>query len=45
LRILTNKEIYTIVKNPHYETIRLNYIGLSMQGEWKKTEFPKEYYI
>ena len=45
LRVLTDKEIYTIVKKTHYETVRLNYVGLSMQREWKKTEFPKEYYI
>jgi hypothetical protein len=45
-RILTNKEIYAIVKKPTItETIRLDYVGLGMYREWKKTEFPKEHYV
>jgi len=47
-RILTNKEIYASVKKPTIiQTIRLNrlHVGLDMYREWKKTEFPKEYYI
>jgi hypothetical protein len=46
-RILTNKEIYASVKKPTIiETIRLDdYVGLGMYREWKKTEFPKGYYI
>jgi hypothetical protein len=38
-RISTNKEIHDIVKKP---TV---YVGLGMYREWKKIEFPKEYYI
>jgi hypothetical protein len=40
-RILTNKEIYAVVKNPAVtETIRLNIlVGLDMYREWKKIEF------
>ena len=38
-RVLTSKEIYAIVKKPTIiETIRL-------YREWKKIEFPKDYYI
>jgi len=46
-RILTNKEIYAIVKKPTViETLRLNRLrGLGMYRERKKIEFPKEYYI
>ena len=48
-RILTNKEIYARVKKPTIiEAIRLNwlnYVGLGVYREWKKTGFPKEYYI
>jgi len=46
-RILTNKEIHAVVKNPTItDTIRLNrFIGLDMYREWKKIEFPKQYYI
>ena len=48
-RILTNKEIYARVKKPMIiEAIRLNwlnYVGLGVYREWKKTGFPKEYYI
>ena len=43
-RILTNKEIYAIVKIPiMLETIRLN--RLNWYREWKKIEFPEGYYI
>jgi hypothetical protein len=44
LRILTNKEIYAIFKNPAItETIRcLDYFGLDKYREWKETEFAKE---
>jgi len=46
-RILTNKVIYTTVKSlTIMETIRLNRLsGLRVYREWKKTEFPKEYYV
>jgi hypothetical protein len=48
-RILTNKEMYAIVKIPTItETIRLYtvyYVGLDMYRDWKKIEFPKEYCI
>jgi hypothetical protein len=45
LRILTNKEIYAILKKKPTitETIRL-YV-LDMYREWKNIEFPKEYCI
>jgi hypothetical protein len=46
-RILTNKEIYTTVKNPyHNRDNKFTYIdcvGLDMYREWKKIEFPKDY--
>jgi hypothetical protein len=46
-RIITNKEMYAIVKKPTItETIslhRLRWFGYVR--EWKKIEFPKEYYI
>jgi hypothetical protein len=44
-RILTNNEIYAMVKNPTItETIRVhNYVGLDTYREWKKIESPKEY--
>jgi len=42
-RILTNKEIYAMVKQPTItETITLDYISLGMYREWKKIEFPKK---
>jgi len=45
-RILTNKEIYASVKKATIiEKMRLDYVGLGMYREWKKTEFPKGYYI
>jgi len=46
-RILTNKEMYAIITTPTTtEKISLNdYVGLGMNREWKKTEFPKKYYI
>jgi hypothetical protein len=45
-KLLTNKDIYASVKNPTIiETIILDYVGLGMYREWKKTEFPKGYYI
>jgi hypothetical protein len=48
-RILTNKEMYEMVKKPTItETIRLNTCRiqwLNMYREWKKIEFPKEYYL
>jgi len=46
-RILTNKEIYARVEKPTIiETISLNRLHwLGMYREWKKIEFPKEYYI
>jgi hypothetical protein len=28
-----------------YQALWYNYVGLGMYREWKKTEFPKEYYI
>jgi hypothetical protein len=45
--ILTNKEMYAIVKKPTItETIRLHrFVGLDMYKGWKKIGFPKEYYI
>jgi CHAD domain-containing protein len=44
-RILTNKEIYAIVKKPTItETIRLHRLRLDVHRERKKVEFPKEYY-
>jgi hypothetical protein len=46
-KILTNKQIYAIVKKPTItETIRLHrLVGLDLYREWKKIEFPKEYCI
>jgi hypothetical protein len=46
-RILTNKEIYCIVKKSTItETIRfIDYVGLDKHREWKKIEFLKEYII
>jgi hypothetical protein len=44
-RILTNKEIYAMVKKPIItETIRLNRLHW-MCREKKKIEFPEKYYI
>jgi len=45
--ILTNKEIYASVKKTYYnrENKVKYYVGLGMYREWKKTEFPKGYYI
>jgi hypothetical protein len=45
-RILNDKEVGAIVKKPAItETIRLHrLVGLDMYREWKKIEFPKEYY-
>jgi hypothetical protein len=43
-RILTNKEIYAIVKKPTI-TETIDYVGMDMYREWKKIEFPKEYHI
>jgi selenophosphate synthase len=45
--ILTNKAIYAIVKQLTItEEIRLiDYTGFGMYREWKKIEFPKEYYL
>ena len=41
-KILTNKEIYAMLKKPTItETIRLDYEGLGMYRDWKKIEFPK----
>jgi hypothetical protein len=43
---LTNKEMYAHVKKPTIiQTIRLDYVGLGMYREWKKTEFPKGYLL
>ena len=43
-KILTNKEIYAMLKKPTItETIRLDYEGLGMYRDWKKIEFPKKY--
>jgi hypothetical protein len=45
-KILTNKEIYAVVKKPTVtETCYIGYVGLGMNREWKKIEFPKEYCI
>jgi hypothetical protein len=46
-RILTNKEMYAILKKPTItETIsQIDYVGLDMYREWKKIEFPKKYCI
>jgi hypothetical protein len=41
-RILTNKEIYAIVKKT-YKTKKIDYVGLDMYRKWKKIEFLKEY--
>jgi hypothetical protein len=38
-RILTNKEIYAMVKKP--TITETDYIGLGMYREWKKIEFPR----
>jgi hypothetical protein len=45
-RILTNKEIYAIVKKPTItEAISyIDHVGFGMYREWKKIEFPKQYY-
>jgi len=44
-RILTNKEIYAMVKKPTItEPIQLKrFHWLGMYREWKKTEFPEKY--
>jgi hypothetical protein len=44
-RILTNKEIYAMVKNPTItETIRLHRLRwFGQYREWKEIESPKEY--
>jgi hypothetical protein len=39
------KFMQVLKKHTIIETIRLNYVGLSMYREWKKMEFPKGYYI
>jgi hypothetical protein len=46
-RMLTNKEIYAVVKNPLLQRQQgyIDYVGLDMYREWKKTEFPKQYCI
>jgi hypothetical protein len=45
-RILTDKEIYAIIKKPTItETVRLHSVGLGMYREWKKIELPKQYYV
>jgi hypothetical protein len=46
-RVLTNKEIHEIVKKPTItKTVRVtDYGDLGTYREWKKIEFPKEYYI
>jgi hypothetical protein len=46
-RILTNKEIYAIVKKkPILKDNKVKYKqSLGMYREWKKIEFPTEYYI
>jgi hypothetical protein len=46
-RILTNKEIYAVVKKPTITGTEgyIDCCGLGMYREWKKIEFPKEYYI
>ena len=38
-RILTNQEIYAMVKKP--TITETDYVGLGMYREWKKTEFPR----
>jgi hypothetical protein len=50
LTIITSfstQEAFATVKKPTItETIMLqDYVGLDMYREWKKIEFPKEYYI
>jgi hypothetical protein len=43
-RILTNKEIYAMVKNPTItETIRLHRLRWFGHVQWKKIESPKDY--
>jgi len=47
-RILTNIEIYANVKKTYYNRdSKVKYITsvLGIYREWKKTEFPEEYYI
>jgi hypothetical protein len=47
-RILTNKEIYAMVKKTYCNRDnkdKKNYIGLGMYRGWKKIEFPKGYCI
>jgi hypothetical protein len=46
-KILTNKEIYAMVKKPTTtETIRLNRLSwFGMFREWKKVYFSKNYYL
>jgi hypothetical protein len=44
-RILTHKEIYVSVKKTYYNRDNKVRLGLGMYREWKKIEFPKEYYI
>jgi hypothetical protein len=42
-RILTNEEIYAILKKPTITETKgyIDYVGLDMYREWKKIEFPK----
>ena len=32
-------------KKPTITETEIDYVGLGMYREWKKTEFPKKYYI
>jgi hypothetical protein len=43
--VLTNKEIYAIVKKTYHIKDKgyISYVGLDMYREWKKIEFSKEY--
>ena len=37
--------MHMLKKPTKVETISLDYVGLGMYREWKKIDFPKEYYI
>jgi len=46
-RILTNKEIYAMVKKTTITETKgyIDYVGLDTYREWKKIESPKEYCV
>jgi hypothetical protein len=45
-KMLTNKEIYAMVKNLVEQTVMLNRLRwFGHEQKWKMIEFPKKYYI